>query len=236
MSLCSGPYSVINQPNHMIERILEPEVMDSPEEARDYDAMDHSAVNRIFVADFLAVWNGRDPILDVGTGTALIPIEFCRQSSKGQIVASDLAEHMLAVGRENILRNQMENRIRLDLVNCRTMPYADNTFAAVMSNSIVHHVPEPRLIFAEIVRVAAPGATIFVRDLLRPKDEHALARLVETYAGDANDHQRKMFADSLHAALTLEEVRELAQAFGFEADKVTQTSDRHWTWIAAKPS
>ncbi len=36
----------------MLERVLEPEAMDSPEEARDYDAMDHSAVNRVFVADF----------------------------------------------------------------------------------------------------------------------------------------------------------------------------------------
>jgi hypothetical protein len=39
----------------MLPRVLEPEVMDTPEEARDYDAMDHSAVNRVFVADFLAV-------------------------------------------------------------------------------------------------------------------------------------------------------------------------------------
>jgi ubiquinone/menaquinone biosynthesis C-methylase UbiE len=208
--------------------------MDSPEEARDYDAMDHSAVNRIFVADFLTVWNGRDLILDVGTGTALIPIEFCRCVPKVQIVASDLAEHMLAVGRENVLRNQLESRIRLDLVNCRAMPYADGTFGAVMSNSIVHHVPEPRTIFAEIVRVAAPGATLFVRDLLRPDDERTLSDLVETYAFDANDHQRKMFADSLHAALTLDEVRELVQTFGFAADQVLQTSDRHWTWAAVK--
>ena len=37
----------------MLPRVLEPEVMDSPEEARDYDAMDHAEVNRRFVADFL---------------------------------------------------------------------------------------------------------------------------------------------------------------------------------------
>ena len=33
----------------MLTRILEPEVMDTAEEARDYDTMDHSAVNRVFV-------------------------------------------------------------------------------------------------------------------------------------------------------------------------------------------
>jgi len=46
----------------MLNRVLEPEVMDTPEDARDYDAMDHSGVNRVFVADFLAVWNGRGQI------------------------------------------------------------------------------------------------------------------------------------------------------------------------------
>ena len=48
------------------------------------------------------------------------------------------------------------------------MPFAAGSFPAVMSNSIVHHIPDPRTVFAEIARVAAPGATIFVRDLLRP--------------------------------------------------------------------
>jgi ubiquinone/menaquinone biosynthesis C-methylase UbiE len=215
----------------MLDRILEPEVMDSADEAFDYDAMDHSAVNRVFVADFLAVWNRREPILDVGTGTAQIPIEFCRQSPIGDIVGIDLADHMLAVGRETVRRLKLDGRIRLEKVNAREMPYASASFAAVMSNSIVHHIPEPRLVFAEIVRVAAPGATIFVRDLLRPADTQTLEKLVDTYAGgDANEHQRKMFADSLHAALTIEEVQRLIGAHGFEADTVRRTSDRHWTW------
>ena len=37
----------------MLQGVLEPEVMDTAEEARDYDSMDHSEVNRRFVADFL---------------------------------------------------------------------------------------------------------------------------------------------------------------------------------------
>ena len=41
----------------MLPRVLEPELMDTAEEARDYDEMDHSAVNRAFVADFLGVSN-----------------------------------------------------------------------------------------------------------------------------------------------------------------------------------
>ena len=37
----------------MLPRTLEPEVMDTPDDARDYDAMDHAEVNRLFVDHLL---------------------------------------------------------------------------------------------------------------------------------------------------------------------------------------
>lgn len=217
----------------MLPRVLEPELMDTPEEARDYDTMDHSAVNRVFVADFLAVWDGRGPVLDLGTGTALIPIEFCRQSPTGQVVAVDAALQMLVVAHENIRRARFEGRISPRLVDAKRMDFDDRSFPAVMSNSIVHHIPDPRAVFAEIARVAAPDATIFVRDLLRPGDAATLTHQVDTYTAGANDHQRKMFAESLHAALTLDEVRTLVAGVGHRPDLVRQTSDRHWTWAVS---
>jgi ubiquinone/menaquinone biosynthesis C-methylase UbiE len=216
----------------MLARILEPEVMDSEREAIDYDAMDHSAVNRIFVEDFLAVWDGESPVLDVGTGTAQIPIELCRRSAAARVVAIDLAEHMLAVGRANVERAGLSGRLELRRVDAKAMPYPGGAFRALMSNSIIHHIPDPAKVFSELRRVVAPGRLLFVRDLLRPADEGTLRRLVQQYAGDANEHQRQMFADSLHAALTVPEVTAMVGALGFAADTVKQTSDRHWTWVA----
>jgi ubiquinone/menaquinone biosynthesis C-methylase UbiE len=218
----------------MLPRTLEPEVMDSPEEARDYDAMDHSAVNRVFAADFLANWDGQNPILDVGTGTAQIPIELCCQSPKAQVTGIDLAEHMLRVGRENVDRAGFAKRIQLQLCDAKRTPFAHGQFAAVMSNSIVHHIPEPGRVLAEIVRVVRPGGLLFIRDLLRPADEKTLAHLVATYAGEANAHQQQMFRESLCAALTLTEIRSLVAGLGFDPAGVKQTTDRHWTWTASK--
>lgn len=218
----------------MLSRVLEPEVMDSAEEARDYDAMDHGTVNRVFVADFLAVWLGPGSILDVGTGTAQIPIELCRQSAKVQVTAIDLAEHMLAVGRENVRRAGMAERIKLERIDAKKMPFPAGSFAAVISNSIVHHIPEPKQVLAEMGRITRPGGVLFVRDLLRPDDLNALNQIVRTYAGDANPHQKKMFADSLHAALSMPELREMITSLGMDPDHVRQTSDRHWTWHAKK--
>lgn len=219
----------------MIARVLEPEVMDTPDEARDYDEMDHSAVNRAFAADFFSAFPGFvNPVLDVGTGTAQIPIELCRQSLAIQLVAVDLAEEMLAIARRNVERARLANRIALERVNGRDLSFPGGHFGAVVSNSIVHHIPEPFDCFREMVRVCRPGGALFVRDLLRPESLDELARLVELHAAGANSHQRLLFANSLHAALTLDEVRVLVGELGFPSETVRQTTDRHWTFSAAK--
>src|SRR6266404_748868 len=114
----------------MLQRILEPEAMDSAEEARDYDAMDHSAVNRAFVADFILAWDGRSPVLDVGTGTAQIPVELCRQYPDAEVVAVDLSSEMLVVARENVHQARFESRIHVERQNGRQLTYADCSFPA----------------------------------------------------------------------------------------------------------
>lgn len=217
----------------MLARVLEPEVMDSAEEAQGYDAMDHSQVNRAFVADFLALPCGDGTILDVGTGTAQIPIELCRNHPTCRVVAVDLAEHMLALGRLNVARAGFAERITLEKIDAKSLPYADGTFAAVMSNSIVHHIPEPLTVLREMVRVVRPGGTLFVRDLLRPVDDAQVRHLVATHAAGADAYQQGLFEASLRAALTLTGMRELVERLGFPPDGVRQTSDRHWTWTVA---
>ena len=139
---------------------------------------------------------------------------------------------MLAASSENVRRAGLADRVRLERCDAKQLPYADASFGAIISNSIVHHIPEPARVLAEMVRVAEAGAVLFVRDLLRPKDEATVRQLVSTYAGEANAHQQQMFADSLRAALTLGEVRALVAALGFDGDSIQQTSDRHWTWAA----
>jgi ubiquinone/menaquinone biosynthesis C-methylase UbiE len=220
----------------MLPRMLEPEVMDTVKEARDYDAMDHTQVNRVFVDDFLAIWDGRGPVLDVGTGPARIPIELCWKHDTVKVVAVDLAARMIDLAIRNVRQAGFEWRIRLQNVDAKQMSplFPDREFPAIMSNSIVHHIPDPRAVFAEIARVVMPGGTVFVRDLLRPTDLATLRQLVDTYARDANEHQRKMFAESLHAALTVDEVRELVKGVGYDPSGVRQTTDRHWTW-AVRP-
>jgi len=169
-------------------------------------------------------------VLDLGTGTAQIPIAICRRTRALRIMGIDLATHMLNLGRVNVEVAMLTHCIWLDRVDAKQLPYAAAQFQAVISNSIVHHIPEPRAVLAEALRVLAPGGLLFVRDLMRPEDDDAVRRIVEVYAAGANEHQRRMFDDSLRAALSLGEIRDLAVSLGCAGEDVQATSDRHWTW------
>lgn len=219
----------------MLARVLEPEVMDSDEDAREYDAMDHAAVNAVFVADLLAMLKFDRPlvILDLGAGTGQIPIELCRRVPDVRVVAVDAAENMLAVARENVAAAGFAGRIKLVLADAKRLPYPAASIPVVISNSIVHHIAEPETVLAEAVRVTAEDGILFHRELARPHNEQALKRIVATYAGDSTPYQRRLFTESLRAALTLEEIRSLVAGFGFAPETVRMTSDRHWTWMAS---
>ena len=220
----------------MLLRTLEPEVMDTADEAADYDAMDHSEVNRRFVNDWATTGlaSGITPtaplrMLDVGTGTALIPIEFCRSFPNLRIVALDLATEMLKFAATNIQRAGFSDRIELQLVDAKRIPCADGEFATVVSNSIIHHIPRPLEAFTEMVRVLSPGGFLFVRDLLRPRTEAELEALVNLHTPGATPRMRQLFRQSMHAALTVDEVAGMLDQLGLNREWVRPTSDRHWT-------
>jgi ubiquinone/menaquinone biosynthesis C-methylase UbiE len=214
--------------------------MDSADEAHDYNRMDHSEVNRVFVDDLIksAADAGcviRD-VLDLGTGTALIPIELCQRHPSCRIMAIDMSVQMLDLARYNVEAAGMHQRITLAHVDAKSMPYRDGMFDTVISNSIIHHIPEPIDCLRQMVRVTAESGLIFVRDLLRPNDAPSLKQLVEQYAGHENQHARKMFEDSLRAALSIEEIRQCVEQLGFNRKSVQQTTDRHWTWTGVQPN
>jgi ubiquinone/menaquinone biosynthesis C-methylase UbiE len=227
-----------------LQRTLEPEVMDTADEARDYDAMEHGTVNDQFCTDLLAEGIIGPTVLDVGTGTARIPIELCGRMAELRVVAIDLAVQMLALAERNIHRAGVQDRVRLDKVDAKRMPYDDGFFATTVSNSIIHHIPDPRTVLSEIKRVTARGGLVFIRDLARPPSDTEVDRLVALYSGEAPveptekkmfERQRELFRASLNAALTVDEITRAADDSGLDGCSVRMTSDRHWTLSFRKP-
>jgi ubiquinone/menaquinone biosynthesis C-methylase UbiE len=212
-----------------MQRILEPEVMDSPEEALEYDAMDFREVNTAFAQRAIELAPTKAKVLDAGTGTARIPILICQQRPDWQITAIDLAQSMLEVGKRNVEKANLGKQISLELIDAKQMPYPDEDFDAVISNSLIHHLPDPLPFLQELKRVLKPNGAILIRDLLRPSTEDIMHQMVEAIGSEYDTHQKQLFQDSLHAAFTIEEVEQLVQTVGLESVRVYQSSDRHWT-------
>ncbi len=220
----------------MLKRTLEPEVMDTFEEARTYDLMDHTSVNSRFVEDLLkASPIGRD-VLDIGTGTALIPIELCERDETVRVMAFDAAVEMLELARYRLESAGMIDRIQLQHGDAKQMVFQDAFFDTVMSNSIVHHIPEPFTVLKEALRVLRPHGLLFIRDLFRPDSEEEVERLVAQYAAGEPEYAQQLLRQSFHAALRLDEVREMVSALGHDPSTVGMTSDRHWTWVTRRDS
>lgn len=210
----------------MIERILEPEAMDTAQEAAEYGAMDHSAANAAFVERLLGL-GARGRMLDIGTGPAQIPVEVCRRLDDARVVAIDLAHHMLRLAAETVARAGLESRIELWHMDAKQLAFEDGSFDAVYSNTILHHVPDPRPFLSEARRVLRPGGVLLIRDLFRPETHARLEELVALHAAGANAYQRKLFGDSLHAAFTPDELRALCDAAGLTGAEIVIDSDRH---------
>ena len=110
---------------------------------------------------------------------------------------------------------------------------ADDAWLHDVRNGNARSVP---VLLRQALRVLRPGGQIFFRDLCRPESEDVLNHLVKEYTGEATERQQQMFANSLRAALNLDEMRDLVAQLGFDAQTVLATSDRHWTWSAQKPA
>ncbi|MFQ5798560.1 MAG: class I SAM-dependent methyltransferase, partial [Bacteroidota bacterium] len=142
----------------MLPRVLEPEVMDTWEDAVEYDSMDFTEVNTAFAERALELAPPSGMILDVGTGSGRIPILILQRRPDFDVIAIDLSENMLKVGQQNVHRARMEEKIVFRLLDAKNLPFPDGSFDMVISNSLAHHLPDPLPFFQEVHRVLKTGA------------------------------------------------------------------------------
>ena len=214
-----------------LPRTPEPKTLSPYDEAQQYEAMDHTTVNRQFVDDLVAGGKSVGPqVIDLGCGPAAIPIELCRRLDSIQVLAIDSEVEMLEIAKREIDIAGLLDRITLHHASASEMEeYEDGMADTVISNSMLHHLDEPQLGLQTAVRLIRAGGRLFVRDLFRPPSLETTESLVSEYAGGENEIAQQLFRQSLLAALTLDEIREMAGGFGISAADVQMSSDRHWT-------
>jgi len=213
----------------MIPRTLEPELMDEREQARAYADADFDDVNQGFVVRFRTRFpdfrSGR--VVDLGCGPADIPIRMCREFPDLEVVGIDGAEAMIAIGREEVARAALASQITLRTECLPLVRPEDVLFDAGISNSLLHHLHDPMVLWKSLRGMLKPGAPILVVDLRRPSSRDEARTLVEDHASGAPAVLERDFFNSLLAAFTPDEVRAQLELCGISGLDVEEISDRH---------
>lgn len=203
--------------------------MDTVEAAEEYDAMQHGEVDQAFVNRVIELGAISGHYLDVGTGPAQIPILLAKQSPNIHITAIDLSKEMLKIAKRHIEDANLADRITLEHIDAKVLPYPDNEFDGLISNSIVHHIHDAEKALQEMGRVVKANGAVLIRDLIRPETPADAQGFVDRYAADDTPYQQKLYYDSFLAAFTIAEVNQMLLKMDMPNATVVQSTDRHWS-------
>jgi cyclopropane fatty-acyl-phospholipid synthase-like methyltransferase len=212
-----------------MERILEPEIMDGEEQAKVYATADFAEENQGFVDQFLALYPDlqEGTVLDLGCGPADIPIRLLRSRPALHVIAVDASDTMMRWAGDAIRQAGFEDRIQLMCKRFQDLQL-DQPADAVISNSLVHHVPNAFQFWYAVKNLARPGAPVLVMDLLRPGTTEEAQALVEQCAADEPEQLRHDFYHSLLSAFTEDEIAAQLAEMYLSRLLIDVPDDRHW--------
>jgi ubiquinone/menaquinone biosynthesis C-methylase UbiE len=170
--------------------------------------------------------------LDLGCGPADIALRFAHSFPHWSVESWDASEAMLSYGYQAVEQAGLQDRVKLKNVY---LPVQDpqitretKRYPLIFSNSLLHHLADPMVLWAEIQRWAEAEAAVFIMDLLRPDTREQAAQLVEQYAQNEPEILRRDFFNSLLAAYRLDEVTAQLHQAGLSQLQVKVVSDRHF--------
>ena len=210
-----------------MKRVLEPEVMDVPDQAIAYANADFSDSNAAFVRELIAMYgDDLEHAVDLGCGPGDIVIRVARSRPLARLTAVDASQAMLSIANEAVGRAGLAERIQLVQGRIPGLPIPPRTFTAILSKDMLHHMHEPHALWQEVQRLGRPGAAVYIMDLMRPTSPDLAAEIVERVAAREDPLLKTDFFNSLCAAFTISEVHDQLKSAGL-ALEVEQVSERH---------
>lgn len=212
-----------------MDRILEPELMDDPEQALVYAQADFEEENQGFVDRFREYFPDFSDghALDLGCGPGDIPIRFAQAIPACRITGVDASAPMVRLAEEAVQKAGLSDRITFRCERFQDLA-GTNIVDAAISNSLLHHVPNPLQFWHKLRLAVKPGSPVLVMDLLRPDSPEEAQAIVERYASGAPDILRRDFYNSLLAAFTEDEIASQLARMNLTRLLIDVPDDRHW--------
>jgi ubiquinone/menaquinone biosynthesis C-methylase UbiE len=210
-----------------VKRVLEPEVMDVPDQAIAYAKADFSDSNAAYVRDLIARYgDDLEHAVDLGCGPGDVVIRAARSQPLARFTAVDASAAMLSIAIEAVSRAGLTERILLMEGRIPGLPIPPRSCTAILSKDMLHHMHDPRALWQEVQRLGRSGAAVYIMDLMRPASLDLAAEIVETVAPREHPLLKTDFFNSLCAAFTISEVHDQLKSAGLALD-VEQVSERH---------
>jgi ubiquinone/menaquinone biosynthesis C-methylase UbiE len=118
---------------------------------------------RLRIQQLLAPFDGTERALDSGCGAGALA--FALASFVESVVGVDLAEDLLAAGRELAPAN-----CELVVGDATALPFEYGSFDIAGCARVLHHTKRPELVVSELARVTRPGGSILIIDQLGSVD------------------------------------------------------------------
>ena len=217
-----------------MQRTPEPELMEGQEQAFAYAAADFSVGDQALVDRLVQLFPAGlgTSVVDLGCGPGNISFRLARRWPQANVLGIDGAPRMLAVARGRLAAAAPELAARLRFEEALLPLAAPGSlaagFSAVVSNSLLHHLHDPAVLWQAVAQLGAPGAFVYIQDLRRPASPEAVEALVVSRMEGAPELLRHDYRASLHAAFSPEEVELQLQQAGLAAQlKVAPLQERY---------
>lgn len=212
-----------------MDRVLEPELMDDPEQALVYARADFEKENQGFVDRFCEYFPEftEGHILDMGCGPGDIPIRFAQGIVSCRITGVDASEPMIGLAVEAVKRAGLADRITFLCERFQNVSLVEPLDAGI-SNSLLHHVPNPLQFWYRLRQLVKPGSPVLVMDLLRPDSSEEAQGIVDLYAAKEPEMLQRDFYNSLLASFTEDEVAAQLAEMNLSRLIIDVVDDRHW--------
>ena len=107
-------------------------------------------------------------LLDIATGTGDFAIMAARMLNPQRVVGADISEGMLAVGRQKVKQEGLEEMISFSKEDCLQLSYGDNSFDAVTAAFGIRNFADLERGLREMWRVLRPGGHLSIVELTTP--------------------------------------------------------------------
>lgn len=199
-----------------MERTPEPELMDGVEQAQAYAAADFSAGDEAVLERVSALFPAGlgDRLVDLGCGPGNISFRLAQRYPSASVFGIDGAAAMLDLAHQALAEQPgLQERLRFEQ-HCLPDPHLKGGFTAVLSNSLLHHLHDPAVLWRTVRQLGASGACVYIKDLRRPPSPEAVLALQQRYLAEAPPVLQRDYIASLHAAFSPVEVRAQLEAAG----------------------